>query len=361
MGSTDTITLNRILTTAASWHASDLHLLVGSAPIIRVEGKLKNLEDEEIISADFTEAVVGTFLSEEQRQRLDREKELVISSSINPQVRFKVSVYYQRGSLALSLHFVSSKPARLSDLGLPAAVTDFAKLNKGLVLVTGAYGSGRTSTVNALIHEINETRNVNIITIEQPIEYLFVNNKSVVEQREVGRDALSFEQAISTASREDVDVIMVSETETRPVLAAILDAAEASRLVISTMNTDSVLATIEKILNMFPAGEQAKTRTQLSNVLAGIVSQHLVPKIGGGVVLVVDVIIPTPPIRAVIRDGALVQLANVLQTSRQAGLVSLDRSLAQLVAAGTISNEDALVHAQDPASFKGRAQTTVVN
>lgn len=356
MGSTDTITLNRILTTAASWHASDLHLLVGSAPVIRVEGKLKTLEDEQIVTADFLEAAVGTFLNPEQRQRLEHEKELVVSASINPQVRFKVSAYYQRGGLALSLHFVSSKPAKLTDLGLPNVVMNFAKLTKGLVLITGPYGSGRTTTVNALVHEINETRNANIVTIEEPIEFLFVNNKSVIEQREVGRDALTFEQAIMTASREDVDVIMVSETESQPVLAAILDAAESSRLVISTMNTDSVLATIEKILNTFSTGEQAKVRTQLANVLAGLVSQHLVPKIGGGVVLVADVMIPTSPIRSVIRDGALVQLANVLQTSRQPGLVSLDRGLAQLVTQGTIALEDAIAHAQDPSTLPAAAQ-----
>ncbi len=351
MGATDTITLNRIISTAAGWRASDMHFIVGSQPIVRVDGKLSVMEEEAIISPEFQSSVAAVVLTPEQRGVLEQQKEIVVAFSLNAQLRLKVSAFYQRGSLAISLHFIPTAVRRLSELGLPPAVTQLANLTKGLVLITGPYGSGRTATMNAIVNEINQTRTANIVTIEQPIEYLFVNNKSVIEQREVGRDALTPEQAIITASREDVDVVVVSEASSPTVIGAMLDAAESSRLVISTMNTDSAVNTIEKILNAFPAEALPKIRTQLSNVLAGIVSQRLLPKVGGGVVAAAEVIMPTAPVRAVIRDGALFQLANVLQTSREAG-VSLDRALAEMVKNGTITREDALLHAQDPHSLQ---------
>lgn len=348
MSTTETITLNRILTNAASWHASDMHFVLGSQPLVRVDGKLLTMEDEAIFDQAMIEAIVNIFLTPTQRQQLEEKKEIVVGFSLNQQLRFKVNTFFQRGSIAMSLHFIDANIKRLSELGLPAAVQGFANLTKGLLLVTGPYGSGRTTTMNAIVDQINQQRNANIVTIEQPIEYLFVNNKSVIEQREVGRDALSYEQAITTASREDVDVIVVSEVHGFEVIAAMLDAAESSRLVISTMNTDSVLSTIEKILNSFPADDAPKVRVQLASALAGIVSQRLLPRIGGGQVAVAEVLVPTDPVRAVLRDGALFQLSNVLLSSREAGTVSYDRSLADLVRAGQISIDDAMRHAHDP-------------
>lgn len=358
MGTTDTITLNRILSTAASWRASDLHFIVGSAPILRVDGRLVTLEDEQPVSPDFMDDIVAILLTDEQRQALATNKEIAVAYSFNPQIRFKVSAYYQRGSLAVTLHFIGTTVKRVAELGLPEAANQLATLTHGLVLVTGPYGSGRTTTMNALINEINQARSANIVSIEQPIEHLFINNKSIIEQREIGRDALSVEQALTTASREDVDVIVVSEAAGRGVIGGMLDAAESSRLVISTMNTDSVLSTIEKIINTFPADEVPKARVQLSNVLAGIISQRLLPKIGGGLVPVAEVMIPTAPIRAVIRDGALFQLQNVLLTARDAGMISMDQSLVGLVREGTILLEDALAHAKDPHYVRSQSRTS---
>ncbi len=352
MGATDSISFNRILTTAAGWHASDLHFMVGNQPTLRIDGKLKALEDEQIVTPEFIDLVAKTVLTDPQRQQLAAQKEVTTAFSLNPQARFKITAVYQRGSPAISLHVISAAVRRIEDLNLPPAVAGFAKLTKGLVLITGPYGAGKTTTLNAIINAINETRAVTVVTIEQPIEYLFVNNRSLIEQREIGRDALSSEQAIIAASREDIDVIVISEITAPSVIAASLDAAEASRLVLTTMNTDSVLGTIEKILNSFPSTDVGKIRTQLASVLAGVVSQRLLPRIGGGQVAVTEVMVPTPPVRAVIRDGALFQLGNVLQTSREAGLISLDRSLAQLVETGVITLDDALQNAQDPASIR---------
>lgn len=358
MGTTDTITLNRILSTAASWRASDLHFIIGNAPILRVDGKLVTLEDEQPISPDFMDDIVAILLTDEQRATLATNKEIAVAYSFNPQIRFKVSAYYQRGALAVTLHFIGTTVKRVAELGLPEAANQLAKMTHGLVLVTGPYGSGRTTTMNAMINDINQERSVNIVTIEQPIEHLFINNKSIIEQREIGRDALSVAQALTTASREDVDVIVVSEASGYEVINGMLDAAESSRLVISTMNTDSVLSTIEKIINAFPSNDVQKARVQLSNVLAGIISQRLLPKIGGGLVAVAEVMIPTQPIRAVIRDGALFQLQNVLQTARDSGMISMDQSLAALVRDGTILIEDALAHAKDPSYVRAQSRTS---
>lgn len=352
MGATDSITLNRILTTAAGWHASDLHFVVGSAPVLRVDGKLVTLDDEQICTPEFLEAVSTTLLTEDQRRGLLEKKEVAVGFSLNQQIRFKVSAVYQRGSLAITLHFIPTVVKKIEELGLPEGVMQFTTMTKGLVLITGPYGSGRTTTLNAIVNHINQHRAANIVTIEQPIEFQFINDKSIIEQREVGRDALTAEQAITTASREDVDVIVVSEANSPAVIAAMLEAAEASRLVLSTMSTDSVLATIEKILNSFPAEDVGKIRTQLSAVLAGVVSQRLLPKVGGGQVVVAEVMLPTSPIRSVMRDGALTQLANVIQTSRGSGSVSFDRVLAQLVKDGMISTEDATLNALDPSSLR---------
>ena len=352
MGATDNITFNRVLTTAAGWHASDLHFIVGNQPTVRIDGKLKTLEDEQIVTPDFIDIVAKTVLTEQQRQQLTTQKEITTAFSLNSQARFKVTAVFQRGSLAISLHVIPTNVRRLEDLQLPEVVKSFATMTKGLVLITGPYGSGKTTTLNAVVNAINETRAATVVTIEQPIEYLFVNNKSLIEQREIGRDALSVEQAVIAASREDTDVIVIAEASSPSVISAALDAAEASRLVLTTLNTDSVLGTIEKILNSFPSTDVAKIRTQLSSVLVGVVSQRLLPKIGGGQVAVAEVMMPTPPVRAVIRDGALFQLNNVLQTSREAGLVSLDRSLAELVKSGIITPEDAAQSAIDPAAIR---------
>lgn len=357
MPTTDSIVIQRILTTAAEYRASDLHLTVGNPPILRVDGKLVVLEQEPVVTPEFMDIVAEMFLSPEQRQSLAEDREIVAAFMLENRIRFKVSMFYQRGFLAASLRLISSEIKPLSELGLPKAVASFVNLTKGLVLVTGPFGSGRTQTVAALVNEINKTRTANIITIEKPIEHLYLNDRSFIEQREVGRDTKSFQQALETASREDVDVIVVSEMEEPEVIQAVLTAAESSRLVISTMNTDSVLKTVEKIINSAPPELEAKVKAQLAGTLEGIVSQRLLPRVGGGRILVAEVMMPSGPIRTVIRDGALYQLQNMLQTSREGGTISLDRSLAELVKTGEILVDDAMAHAIDPNNLKMLSRT----
>lgn len=349
---TETIVINRVLTSAAEYKASDCHLSPGNPPILRVDGKLVPLEGEALITPDFLARLTEALLTEAQRKELEEHKELVITTSWANKARYKVSLYHQRGSLSASLRFIPPKIKSFSELGLPSIVQEFAQLERGLVLITGPFGSGRTNTAAALLNEMNQSRAEHIVTVEKPIEFLFVNNRSVVEQREVGKDTLSFQQALETASREDVDVIYVSEMESPEVIEAVLNAAESSRLVISTMGTDSVVRAIEKIVTSFPPTQEQRVRVQLAATLQGIVSQRLLPRVGGGRIAVAEVLVPTAPIRAVIRDGALYQLTNILQTSREAGMISLDRSLSELVKTGEILIDDALAHALDRANLK---------
>lgn len=346
------IRLERIVGASSEYGASDVHLTVGNPPILRVDGKLVPLDQEEIVTPDFTEAVAAIILTEEQRQQLAMQRDLTIAYTMPNNTRFKVDVYYQRGALSVSLRSIGKKIRSVEELGLPSVVRDFAKLEKGLVLITGPFGSGRTATMAALVQEINKTRAEHVVTIDRPIEYLYMNMKSVVEQREIGIDAVSVAQAIHTAAREDVDVIVISEMEDREEIDAALTAAESSHLVLSTMNTDSVLRTIEKIINAFPQDEHEKVRLGLAGTLQGIVSQRLLPKIGGGRVVAAEVMIPTDPLRAMIRDGALIQLPNLLQTSREAGSISLDQALAELVRGGTVLLQDAMAHASNKSAFK---------
>ena len=352
MGATDVITLNRILTSAAGLRASDLHLVVGTQPTIRVDGQLSSMADEPIVTVDFLESVAGTLLNDQQRATLNEKKEVVAAVSLNAQLRFKITVFLQRGSLAINMHFIGTAPISLSDLGLPDPVKSLVQLQKGLIIVSGPYGSGKSTTLKAFIHEINNSRTANIVTIEDPVEQLYVNNQSIIEQREVGRDVTSFEQGIVSASREDVDVIVASEMRRPEVITAVLEAAEASRLVLTTMSSDSVLATLEQIITGVPTSDVNKVRSQLSNVLVGIISQRLIAKSGGGQVMVPDILIPTPPVRSVLRDGAMTQLQNVVMTSRVEGIQSFDRLLLQLVNDGTISLEEAIRHAQEPNVFR---------
>lgn len=357
MQSAEAIVIQRILTTSAEYRASDLHLTVGNPPILRVDGKLVILEQEQVVTPDFMDRVTEMFLTPEQRQALERERELVVAYDLENRIRFKVSLFYQRGFIAASLRLISSEIKSLKDLGLPSVVLGFAQLTKGLVLITGPFGSGRTATMAALVNEINKTRTAHVVTIENPIEVLYVNDRSFIEQREVGRDTKSFRQALETASREDVDVVVVSEMEEPQVIEAVLTSAESSRLVISTMNTDSVMKTVEKIINSAPPELEVKTRTQLAGTLQGIVSQRLLPRVGGGRILVAEVMVPTPPLRSVIRDGVLFQLQNILQTSREGGMISLDRSLAELVKTGEILLDDALAHAVEPNNLRIMARS----
>jgi twitching motility protein PilT len=352
MSTTENLAIARLLTVVAERKASDLHLTVGNPPILRVDGKLQTLAEEAIVTPDFLESVVKTILTPEQRRHLEEAREITVAYQFENRARFKANVYHQKGFLAVSLRLVPPTIKSISELGLPPILETFAALDHGLVIVTGPFGSGRTTTVAAILQTINERRAEHIVTIERPIEYLYLNNKSVIEQREVGVDTKSFEQALVTASHEDVDVVMVSELEDVPTIRAALTAVESGRLLFTTLTTESAVKTIEKLLLSFTPTELPQVRKQLAENLRGIVSQRLLPRVGGGRIVVAEVLIPNEPIRSVIRDGVLYQLQNILHTSREEGMVSLDRALAELVKTGEVLLEDALQYTSDRAALR---------
>lgn len=347
MPSADTIAIKKILASAAEYGASDIHLTPGNPAVLRIDGKLVPIETETVITPDFLQALVELMLTPEQQQQLERDKELITATSLENKARFKVSFFHEKGMLAASIRMVAAQMKTIRELGLPAIVERFADCTKGLIIVTGPFGSGRTATLGAIMNEINRRRSVHIVTIEQPIEFLYVNEQSIIEQREVGRDTNSFEQALVTASREDVDVIMVSEMDNPKVIRAVMAVAESNRLVLSTMNTDSVIKTIEQIVESFPPEDEPQARRLIAENLQGVISQRLLPRVGGGRIIVTEIMAPTDAVRAVIREGQLFQLTTILQTSREEGMVSLDRSLAELVKTGEILLDDAMACAVD--------------
>ena len=352
MQASEKIFLDKILATGAEYKASDFHFSVGNPPILRVDGKLIPLTNEPILTQDFLKDFVASILDKDQLLILEQEKELVFAYTMSNKARFKISIFYQKGNLAVSLRLITAQIKSLRDLGLPTLMEQFAQLEKGLVIVTGPFGSGRSATLAALLNTINRTRSEHIVTIEKPIEFIFINNKSIIEQREVGKDTRSFTQALRTASHEDVDVIYVSEMEPAEVAESVLNAAESSHLVFTAMNTDSVLRTIEKMISFFPEERQEQARVQIASTIEGVVSQRLLPRVGGGRIAVAEVMVPNDAVRSVIREGAVYQINNILQTSREEGMISLDRSLGELVRTGEILIDDALANAVDKQNLK---------
>lgn len=346
------IEINRILTLAAEYNASDLHLSVGNPPTVRVEGELIPLREEKVITPDFLEKISLFFLNEKQREILQREREIILAYDFQNRIRFKVNIFYQESYLSASLRLIPYTIKTLKELGLPKAVENFTQLKKGLVIICGPFGSGRTSTLAAIISEINNSRNEHILTVEKPIEFIFTDNKSIIEQREVGSDALSFEQAVNSATQEDLDIIMVSDLKSKEVIRGCLDLAERGSLVIAAIDTESVIKTIEKIINSFEPKEQNQVKVQLSDVLEGIIAQRLVPKVGGGRILVTEVLVTNSAVHSIIREGNIYQLNSILATSRDEGMLSLDQALTELVKTGEIQLEDAIEQAEDKNNFK---------
>ena len=346
------LAFNKILSTIAEYKASDLHLTVGGPPVIRIDTKLKTLEDGPVITPDFMESVVKSILSSEQQETLKKEKRIIVAYSFQNKARFRVNIFYQKGYLTASFRFIASKIKSLKELGLPSVIDQFIEIRKGLVIICGPFGSGRTSTLAAIIDEINKKRKEYILTIEDPIEYLFVNNKSIIEQREVGKDTHSMEKALDAVIQEDVNVVMVSDLPNPNVIRRVLSIAESGRIIYTSVNADSVSKAVEKIINSVPQGEQGQLRSSLSDNLQGAICQRLLPRVGGGRIPVIEVLIPTAPVRNIIKEGVISQINNIIQTSREEGMISLDRSLAELVKTGEIQPEVAAAHAYDIQSLK---------
>ncbi len=348
----ETITFQKLLDFTAEYKASDLHLTVANPPILRIDDKLKFLNDYPLLTSGFIEKAVFSFLDDQQKEILTQEREIVITHTFRKGMRFRINIYYQKGFLSASFRFIPETIKDIKDLGLPSVVENFIKLKKGLVVISGPFNSGKSTTLFSLIDRINKTRDKRIITLEKPIEYTLVNDKSIIEQREVGRDTRSFRTGLEFVDQEDIDVVAVSEIEQEEIISKLFKVVEAGRLVFSMMNVDSAVKCLEELINFFPPDKQNLARIIVADNLAGIVSQRLLPKIGGGRVLAVEILIVTPAVKTVIREGRLHQINNILQTSQAEGMISLDRFLIELVKKELITPQAALEEAMDPLSLK---------
>jgi twitching motility protein PilT len=333
--------------------ASDLHIRVPSPPVLRIDGSLRPLEDQPGVTPQFVKECVEHLTSEQQRETLYEELELDMAYSIAGLARFRVAAYFQRGTISVAIRQVSLKIPSIDELGLPPVCKNLALRTKGLVLVTGPTGSGKSTTLAAMISHLNKSEKRNVITIEDPIEYVYHNEKCIIAQRDLGDDFKSFAVALRHTLRQDPDVVLVGEMRDLETIATAITAAETGHLVLSTVHTVSAPQTIDRVVDVFPAHQQAQIRFQLSLVLEGVLSQHLLPRSGGrGRVAAFEIMVSTDAIRNLIRDGRSDQIPTYLQTGRQVGMQTMDQALEDLVKEGTIPVEEAIMRATKPDDFR---------
>ncbi len=348
---TASVRMKKLLDAAIGQKASDLHISVGVPPVIRVDGKLVPITGEsQLLPAD-TKKLTHSILTETQLERLTQERELDFSFGYRS-MRFRVNAFYERGNMAAALRLIPKEIKSMTDLALPTILENFTLPTQGLVLITGPTGHGKTTTTAALLRHINDSRRAHIVTIEDPIEYLFEHNKSIIQQREVGSDTLSFAQALRSALREDPNIVFLGEMRDLETIESALTVAETGHLVFATLHTNNAAQTADRIIDVFPPHQQAQVRTQLANVLVGIISQRLLPRVSGGRIAAVEIMVANSAVRNVIRESKTHQLNNIIQISASEGMISLDKVLAELVKKGEITIDDALIWAYDQKAFK---------
>jgi twitching motility protein PilT len=332
--------------------ASDLHLTVGSPPVVRIHGALERLDYPKLDSND-TRELIYSILSQDQRQRLENEWEIDFSYSIPSRARFRVNAYFQRNSLGAAFRLIPIQIKKLSELGLPPGLHELTRKPRGFVVVTGPTGSGKSTTLAAMIDEINETRDEHIMTVEDPIEFLHRHKRCIVNQREVGADTKSFNRALKSVLRQDPDIILVGEMRDTETMATALTAAETGHLVFATLHTQDAPQTIDRIIDVFPPHQQAQVRVQLSTTLMGVCTQQLLPtRDGRGRVCAVEMLFPTPAVRNLIREGKTHQIDSAMQTGSAHGMQTMDSALADLVRRGAITFELAQRRSKDPEALK---------
>lgn len=332
--------LHSILETAVKMKASDLHITVGVPIILRIHGKLRRLDDNRLMPAD-TEQIVRELTSEHQWKILNSKGEVDFSYSLPGVQRFRVNAYRQRNSYAAALRLINTSVPGMEELGIPPIVKELTEKNSGIILVTGPTGSGKSTTLASMIDLINKTRDKHIITLEDPIEYLFRHDKSIVNQREIGTDTLNFSNALRGSLRQDPDVILVGEMRDHDTISVALTAAETGHLVLSTLHTVGAAATVNRIIDIFPPNQQDQIRFQLSMTLQAVISQQLITRSDGmGRAAAFEIMLANPAIRNMIRESKVHQINNVIQTNASKGMRTMDDALINLYRKGLINKED---------------------
>lgn len=341
------IKIELLLEEVVKHKASDLHLQVGLPAMIRVDGGLRPSAIGSVLNEEQVEQLVFAILDDEQKQILLKDKEFDFSFSFGDLGRFRVNAFHERGNLAAAFRLIPNEILSLEQLGVPQVVNKFAEYPRGLVLVTGPTGSGKSTTLAALVHKINLERSAHIITIEDPIEYTHKSAKSVIVQREVHYDTYSFSAALRSSLRQDPDVVLIGEMRDLETIAAAITIAETGHLVFATLHTNSAAQSLDRMIDVFPPHQQPQIRAQLSNILQAICCQRLVPTIGGGRVAATEIMIATPAVRNIIREGKSHQLDAVIQTGAEYGMQSMDRTLVNLIHEGRITYDEARNYAVD--------------
>jgi len=340
--------LEKLLEITIKNKASDLHLSPGRKPILRIDGKLHSIKGESVLSPEEVVNIVREMIDKNQFDRLLKELDIDFSYSLGKLGRFRGNVFFQQGMISCVLRFIPARIPTLDELNLPPILHKLAKSHQGFILVTGPASHGKSTTLASLIDEINHTRAEHIITIEDPIEYVFEDDLSIIDQREVYTDTLSFARALRATFREDPDVIMVGEMRDPETIATALTAAETGHLVLATLHTNSAAQTIHRIVDSFTGVQQAQVRAQLSSALLAVISQRLIPRIGGGLIPACEILLNTPAVSNLIRENKIHEIPLVISTSAEEGMMTLNQSLAVLTKEKKITLEDAYNYSINP-------------
>ena len=346
--------IDELLERMVEANASDLHVTTGTPPAIRVRGELERLEGVDVLSPQETQQLLYRILSSEQQKLLELNRQLDFSYSIPGLARFRVNTYFQRESIGAAFRLIPTELKTLEELGIPASLHALAEKPRGLVLVTGPTGSGKSTTLAAIIDEINRNRSEHILTIEDPIEFLHRHKRCIVNQREIGPDATSFADALRAALRQDPDVILVGEMRDLETISTALTAAETGHLVFGTLHTQSAPSTIDRIIDVFPAEQQEQVRIQIANSLQGVVTQALLPTADGmGRVPALEILLPDDAVRNLIRQGKVEQIYSVMQTNTGRGMQTMEQSLGDLIMRRIVDFEDGLSRSSRPSQLIG--------
>jgi twitching motility protein PilT len=349
-----TYSIDDLLEQMVARSASDLHLSVGSKPAIRVNGRIERLEEIEVLRPEDTQQLLYQILSSEQQKNFEIKRQLDFAHSVPGLARFRVNVYFQRGSLGGAFRLIPEAIKTLEELGLPSSLHQLAEKPRGLVLVTGPTGSGKSTTLASLVDEVNRTRSDHILTIEDPVEFVHRHKKCIVNQREIGFDAPSFAEGLRAALRQDPDVILVGEMRDLETIGTALTAAETGHLVLGTLHTQSASSTVDRIIDVFPPAQQEQVRIQIAGALQGIVTQALLPTADGtSRVPALEILLPDDAARNLIRQGKVEQIYTVMQTGTQRGMQTMEQSLTELTLRGVVTLETALARSSRPDQLLG--------
>jgi twitching motility protein PilT len=344
--------LSKLIDQLIAQGASDLHLGMGVEPIVRVSGALTPvLTEGKLAEADLM-GFVDVLLTPDRKKRFFETQEIDFSYAYGDKVRFRGNGYYERGHISIALRLIPRSIRSLSELNLPPALENFAAREQGFFLVVGPVGQGKTTTLAALLEKINQERTEHIITIEDPIEYMFENKKSLIDQREVRVDTADFQTALQSVFRQDVDVVMIGEMRTPETMATAVTAAETGHLVFSTLHTNNASQTLDRIIDSFPAQQQEQIRIQLAGSLAGIFSQRLVPRVSGGLVPAYELLVANAAVANLIREKRTHEIQTVIETGAEEGMIDMNRSLAELVRMGEITPESAYSRSWNPKTLE---------